>query len=175
MLAIASAVTPVAAEVKHGIIGYGIHMYHPWCGTACSDVLSSLYLNCTTFEDHGESGHGMKKRMAGMDGPMGMTSPECYASSDVWLETFGYCIKSHCDAEGVSASTQETYWQEKAAGGLTVPSLEEVQPSSPPTEEVSEDAEWLNSTLLANAEKWEVDRRTIENFELTEEQHSTFS
>ena len=112
---IASLALQVAAEVKHGVIGYGINMYHPWCCTACSDVLSSLYLNCTTFDDHGHEGHGMKKRMAGMDGPMGTTSPECYAGSDVWLETFSYCIKSHCDAEELSASEQETYWQKTAA------------------------------------------------------------
>lgn len=174
VLAIASIASQAAAEVKHGVIGYGIGMYRPWCCTACFDVLSPLYLNCTTFEEHGESGPGMKKRMADM-GPMGMTSPECYASDNVWLETFGYCIKSNCDAEGVSASKQETCWQKNAAGGMTVPSLEEVQPSSAPTEEVPEDAEWLNVTSLANAEKWGIDRRMIDNFERTEEQHATFS
>ena len=171
----ASAALWAAAEVKHGTIGYGINMYHPWCCTACSDVLSSLFLNCTTFDDMSHEGHGMKKRMAGMEGPMGTTSPECYASSDVWLETFSYCVKSHCDAEGVSEDKQEKCWQLKAAGGLAVPTLKESQPPNPPTEEVADDAEWLNSTMLANEASWTSDRGTIMEFEKSEQDHVMFS
>lgn len=125
--------------------------------------------------DEGHEGHAMVKRMEGMSGPMGMTSPECYANTTVWLETFGHCIKSHCDEEGLSASEQEAYWQENAAGGLAVPTLEEAQPASAPTEELTEDAEWLNTTMLANEEKWTVDRHTISTFEKAEEAHSTYS
>jgi hypothetical protein len=163
------------AEVKHGIIGYGIDMYKPWCGYACSDVLSSLWLSCTEFMDESHGSHSMVKRMEGMDGPMGMTSPECYANNTAWLQTFSYCIKSHCDEEGLSSSAQESYWQENAAGGNAVPTLEEALPSSPPTAQLDEDAEWLNTTMLANAEKWTTDRRTIANFETAEYHHSTYS
>jgi hypothetical protein len=173
--AVSSAIAGVAAQVKHGIIGYGINMYHPWCASACSDVLSSLFLDCTEFMDDSHEGHAMVKRMEGMDGPMGTTSPECYANTTVWLETFSYCIKSHCDAEGLSASAQEAYWQEHAASGLAVPTLEEAQPATAPTEQLAEDAEWLNTTMLANEEKWTTDRNTISNFEKTEEDHSTYS
>ena len=163
------------AEVKHGVIGYGINMYKPWCGYACSDVLSSLWLSCTEFMEMSHEGHSMVKRMEGMDGPMGMTSPECYANNTVWLQTFSYCIKSHCDAEGLSASAQESYWQKTAAGGNTVPTLEEALPSQAPTEQLDEEAKWLNTTMLANDDKWTIDRKTIANFETAEYYHATYS
>jgi hypothetical protein len=174
-LAVPLLASTVAAEVKHGIIGYGINMFHPWCATACSDVLSSLWLDCTEFMDHGHEGHSMVKRTEGMDGPMGMTSLECYANNTVWLETFSYCIKSHCDAEGVPVSKQDAYWKVTAAGGLEVPSLQAAQPSTVPTEQLAEDAEWLNRTMLANEEKWSADRNTIATFEQAEYAHSTYS
>lgn len=163
-----------SAETKHGTIGFGITMYRPWCCTACSDVLSSLYLNCTTFDDMSHSHHGMVKRMD-MEEPMGMTSPECYSTDRVWLETFSYCIKSHCDAEGVDALEQEQCWQKKAAGGLEVAALDAALPNTAPTKELAEDAEWLNSTMLVNAAKWQADRNTIQEFEQVEGYHSLFS
>lgn len=171
----ACLVLQAGAEVKHGVIGYGIIMYRPWCGSACSDVLNSLYLDCTEFMDASHEGHAMVKRMEGMEGPMGTTSPECYANSTVWLETLSYCIKSHCDAEGMSSSEQERFWQKSAAGGLVVPTLKEALPATAPTGELTADAEWLNTTMLANEQKWTTDRRTISTFEKAEEAHSTYS
>lgn len=164
-----------SAEVKYGTIGMGINMYHPWCGTACSDVLSGLYLNCTTFDEEMHSHHGMVKRMSGMEHAMGTTSAECRAGDQPWLQTFSYCIKTHCDAEGVSAEKQEMYWQKNAAEGMPVPSLQEALPAVTPTTFVAEDAEWLNDTMLANEEAWITDRRTIEEFETTEDDHAVFS
>lgn len=175
VLSVCALAWQAAAEVKHGTIGFGINMYHPWCGTACSDTLSSLWLNCTTFDEEVHDHHGMKKRMEGMDGPMGTTSPECYASNQPWLETFSYCIKSHCDAEGTSADQQEQFWQQKAAGGLEVPRLEDALPRNAPTDEVAEGQEWLSQTMLANEEAWKTDRATIMVFENLEHDHAMFS
>jgi hypothetical protein len=171
---IVAAILGTAQGTKHGIIGFGINMYHPWCCTACYDVLSPLYLNCTTFEEMSHDHHGMVKRMD-MGGSMGMTSPECYASDQPWLSTFSYCIKSRCDAENVDMQQQEQCWQKNAAGGVEVPQLTEALPAAAPTEELQDDAEWLNKTMLANAAKWQTDRNTISEFESVERDHSMFS
>ena len=164
-----------SAQVKHGTIGMGINMYHPWCCTACSDVLSPLFLNCTTFDEEVHHGHGMVKRMAGMEGPMGTTSADCRMADQPWLQTFSHCIKTHCDAEGVTADKQEQYWQTNAAEGMPVPALLEALPAQAPSMALTDDAEWLNETMLVHEEKWTIDRLTIMEFEKVENDHSIFS
>jgi hypothetical protein len=164
------------AELQHGVIGMGIDMFMPWCATACSDTLSGLYLNCTTFEQMSGDHHGMKvKRMDGMDMMMGVTSADCRASDTPWLQTFSYCIKSHCDAEGLSAEEQEKYWQKNAAEGMPVPSMTEALPTTAPSLSVENEAEWLNETMLANEVAWTTDRRTIQEFAEVERDHSIFA
>lgn len=167
-------VVSAVSAAKHGTIGYGINMYKPWCCTACSDVLSTLYLNCTTFsESSGDHGMSMKL-MKRMDMDMEMaaaTSDECYASSKPFQESLSYCIKTHCDMEGVSVSEQNTCFQRLAANGLPVDSLEMSLPTIPPTEQLSEDEMWLNKTMLVNEDIWQIDRKTIEGFERSEGWH----
>jgi hypothetical protein len=164
---------------KHGTIGYGINMYHPFCCSACADSLAMVYLNCTTFStshDH-DDGMSMKllKRMdMGMD-MSGSTSDECYATDTAYLETLAYCVQSHCDAEGLSYHTQNSWFEKNAAHGLQVPSLVDSLPSHPPTAELDADAMWLNETMLVNEEAWIIDRRTIDAFETSEEYHVRFS
>jgi hypothetical protein len=169
---------PIATAAKYGTIGYGINMYHPWCCTACYDALAMVYLNCTTFSKDSES-HGMimkvKKRM-GMGMEMsGTTSSECYASNTPYQETLAYCVKSHCNIEGVSSVKQNTCFERLAAGGLPVPSLQHSLPGTTPQEELAEDAMWLNKTMLVNEDYWQADRGTIEAFERSEEGHVKFS
>ena len=172
-VALAASLTIAA---KHGTIGYGINMYHPWCCTACYDALTMVYLNCTTFsKSSGGGGMGMKLRKR-MDMEMlGSTSNECYASSKPYQQTLSYCVKSRCDKEGISYAKQNRCFQRLAAGGLQVASLEDLLPDVAPKEELAEDAMWLNKTLLVNNDYWHADRGTIEAFEKSEEGHVRFS
>jgi hypothetical protein len=166
----------LAAATKYGTIGYGINMFHPWCCTACSDSLAMVYLNCTTFSESSEhSSMKIRKRMDMDMGMTGTTSAECYASNKPWTQTLSYCIKSHCDEEGVSAKKQDHCFEKAAAGGLSVGSLEDSLPDIAPTDQLAEDAMWLNNTMLVNEEYWQADRGTIEAFERSEEDHVKFS
>ena len=105
----------------------------------------------------------------------GLTSNECYASSQVWKQTLSYCIQVHCNIEGIAYSHQNNCFQTLAAGGLPVPSLQDSLPVNAPKEELAEDAIWLNETMLGNEAYWLADRGTIEAFEKVEEDHVKFS
>ena len=85
---------------ESGIVGFGISLYQDLCCQSCHDSLSSLYLNCTTFEDMSDMSDMSDMEME----PMGMTSDECYATNTPWLETMAYCIQQNCNADGYSAS-----------------------------------------------------------------------
>ena len=41
------------------------------------------------------------------------TSPECYATDNVFLETLGFCISRHCK---VGVDEIEQYWNQYVAG-----------------------------------------------------------
>ncbi len=166
----------LTAAAKHGTIGYGINMYNPMCCYACHDALAMVYLNCTTFsESDGDDGMSMKlvKRMD--MGMSGSTSNECYASSRPYLESFAYCVQSHCDAEGLSPKKQNSCFQSMAAGGESVASMENSLPSTTPMEELASDAMWLNKTMLVNEAYWNSDRGTISAFQDSEFWHVRFS
>ena len=167
----------IVVATKHGTIGYGINMFHPYCCSACSDSLAMVYLNCTTFsESNGADGGMSMKLRKRMDMDMaGTTSDECHATNRPYLETLAYCVQSHCDAEGISDRKQDSCFQRLAAGGVAVPSLANSLPTTAPTEELAEDAMWLNKTMLVNEVYWMADRGTIDEFETSEEYHVRFS
>lgn len=163
-------------ETKHGVIGYGIPMYKPVCCYACHDALSALYLNCTTFSDDHHSGMDMKlmKRMDMGGETMADTSVECRASNQVWLQTLAYCISSHCSEEGAGEGHQAQCFQKVAAELTPVQSLEESIPSEPPTRELAEDDEWLNTTRLVNPVLYADNWRTLDEFARSEERHTQY-
>ncbi|KAJ9606502.1 hypothetical protein H2200_009463 [Cladophialophora chaetospira] len=164
------------AATEHGTIGYGISMFRPFCCYACHDVLAMVYLNCTTFSESSHDDGMSMKLVKRMDMEMdGSTSDECYASNRPFLESFAYCVQSHCDAEGLSSEKQNSCFQSMAAGGLPVPSLEESLPQVAPTEELASDAIWLNETMRVNEASWSSDRGTIDEFEHSEVWHVRFS
>jgi hypothetical protein len=57
-LSVAIQLAPAFAGVSlgrngHGLIGYGIKMYQPYCATACRDSILAAPLSCTVEEmDH---------------------------------------------------------------------------------------------------------------------------
>ncbi|OCT54426.1 ferric-chelate reductase [Cladophialophora carrionii] len=167
----------VANATKYGTIGYGINMFHPFCCYACHDSLAMVYLNCTTFSESSGAHDGMSmKLLKRMDMDMaGSTSDDCYATDEPYLQSFAYCIQSHCDIEGLSYEKQNACFREMAANGLPVPSLEDSLPTVPPTEELAEHAMWLNKTMQVNEAYWKADRGTIDEFEHSEVYHVRFS
>jgi hypothetical protein len=176
-----SLTSPVSAalklqEIKHGVIGLGIPMYKPVCCYACHDSLSALYLNCTTFTDDHHSGMDMKlkKRMDMGGETMADTSNECRATDQIWLQTLAYCISSRCTEEGASESHQAQCFQKVAAGLIPVQSLQSSIPSHPPTAELAEDDEWLNTTHLVNEVMYADNRRTLDEFAKSEERHTRY-
>lgn len=166
------------AAVQHGTIGYGINMFRPFCCTACADSLAMVYLNCTIFRE--VSGHGdmeMKVKLSKrMDMEMeGETSVKCYASNPPYQQSLAYCIKSYCDTESVPYEKQNDCFQNLNSAGSTGPSLEQSLPVTAPTKELAMDAEWLNTTMLVNANYWRSDRGTIDVFAEVEKDHVSWS
>jgi hypothetical protein len=174
------AASPPSSALKHGTVGMGITMYHPFCAYACSDSLSSLYLNCTTFEDMSDmdiDGMDMKakKRMNMGSESKGTTSPECRATDAVWLQTFAYCLKANCAVDNVKESDIEDVWLVLAADGKMPPSYQGSIPSEAPTEELDSDAMWLNTTMLVNHKAYWNDHQTLIEFEYQEDTHVLLS
>ena len=164
-------------ETKRGVIGLGIPMYKPVCCYACHDSLSSLYLNCTTFSsDDSDMGMEMKlkKRMDMGGDTMAETSDECRTSDQVWLQTLSYCISNRCAADGVGPSRQANCFQEVAAGTLPVQSLQQSLPDRPPTIELVENDEWLNTTSLVNEDLYAANYRSLDEFAKSEERHTRY-
>lgn len=168
-----------AIATKYGTIGMGITMYKPLCAFSCYNSLSSLHLNCTTFEDNGHSMDGMDmkllKRMDMGGESMAMTSDECYATDLPWLQTLAFCFQRHCAADGIAESQLEKAWATMAANGAEVPSLQSMVPSVEPEVELDPDAVWLNTTSLVNSEAYESNHRTLGEFEFQEDMHVRLS
>ncbi|EKD20113.1 uncharacterized protein L3040_002212 [Drepanopeziza brunnea f. sp. 'multigermtubi'] len=159
-----------------GIIGYGITMYKPVCAYACSDALSSLYLNCTTFMSHDSmdmAGMKLKKRMDMGSEMMGMTSDECYATDRVWQETLAYCMKDRCGTiDGVSEERIAKAYSKLSNSDAV---YSEVLPAERPATELDADAEWLNVTSLVNSKLYFDNRQTRSEFEYQETMHARLS
>ena len=162
-------VAATVATAKHGTIGMGITMYKPVCGYACHDSLSTLYLNCTTFDDSSDMS-GMD-----MDMPMGTTSDECYQTNEPWLQTLAYCMKERCAADGVGEAAIEKLWGTLAANGLMTAPYSSMIPAEMPKVELEEDAEWLNETSLVNGDLYFATHQTLNEFEYQEDTHVRLS
>ncbi|TDZ46853.1 Ferric/cupric reductase transmembrane component B [Colletotrichum trifolii] len=170
-----SCIASVYAQTGTGIIGFGISLYPDLCCQACHDVLSTLYLNCTTFMDMSSMDmSGMD--MSAMDAtPMGTTSPECYASNTPWLQTMAYCIQQNCDAHGYPAEKQAQCFTTQAVAGASSPTFRESLPSAAPTTELASDAKWLNETSLVNQALYDSTYGTEGEFARSEYLHSRYA
>ncbi|KAI8801093.1 ferric reductase-like protein transmembrane component 4 [Cladochytrium replicatum] len=159
----------VEARTGHGLIGYGIDMYKPACASACRSVIGMATLNCTTMHhDHSSEGGMMM---------MSMTSPECYATDDAFLQSLAFCISTRCSE--LSPATIETYWEKNVAG------TEDVQPNPKEsyqralakvtvTPTVTFDGKVLNSTQLVAAADYEANWNALTAFEQAEDTHSRY-
>ncbi|MCJ1265028.1 hypothetical protein MMC22_004903 [Lobaria immixta] len=156
----------------HGLIGYGISMYHPLCAFACRDVLSSSILNCSEPMDMSEMGMDM-----GMD--MGSdTSPECYATDSIFLETLAYCMSTHC--QDVAVWALEKYWNMNVAGNQLhqpIPKATYQQTLANMTTEPTDTlvmGESLNKTMIVPYEDYEASYNAQGVFEEMEENHEKY-
>ncbi|KIX05209.1 uncharacterized protein Z518_06081 [Rhinocladiella mackenziei CBS 650.93] len=117
----------------------------------------------------------LRKRMDMGGDTMAMTSDECRANDPVWLQSMSYCVRDRCTREGVSDSRQGQCFVKIAANGQPVPSLQEALPEQAPAVEVTDKDLWLNTTKLVNSELWAANRRTLAEFEFSEEMHTQYS
>lgn len=155
---------------KHGISGFGITLYPDLCCQACHDSLSSLSLNCTTFDDHDDDS------MPGMDmGSMGSTTDDCRASNLPWLQTMAYCIQQQCDAVGYPVEKQAECFGVQAVAGAGEPTFQSSLPTSAPTVEVAAEEMWLNVTSLVNSGLYSSNYGTLDEFIREELLHSKYA
>lgn len=170
----------VAAEKQYGVLGFGIPMYTPLCCYSCHDALSALYLNCTTFSEDMDMGHGgmdmkLLKRMDMGGESTATTSDACYASDRTWLETFSNCVHDKCSKDGVDESKQSQCFSKLAANGLPVSSLQTSLPLVTPGVELGADATWLNSTSLVNEHAYLANYVTMKEFVSSEHRHTRYA
>ncbi|XXG99433.1 hypothetical protein Hte_005772 [Hypoxylon texense] len=159
----------------HGLVGYGIQMYHPTCAFACHDSLSIYKLSCSvTVNNEDTDGN----HLGDMSMPTFTTSPDCYATDDKFLQSVAYCISTHCT--DVSVSDLEYYWATFLVGrvpGQPVPkesyntALERANP--PPTKSVSP-MSVLNTTTLVIEEAYMAIYNADSYFEQMETRQSDF-
>ncbi|KAI0805601.1 ferric reductase like transmembrane component [Xylaria sp. FL0064] len=177
LLGSAQSVTATA----NGIVGFGINIYPDLCCQTCHDSLSALYLSCTTFPAASNASStdmsGMKKRHdeGDMDADMPMTSDECRASSQPWLQTMAYCIQQNCNAVGFESTKQAKCFSKEALAGATTPTFQESLPTIVPTVELASDAVWLNTTSLVNSELYYDTYGTYAEFGRSEYLHTKYA
>ncbi|RDL36018.1 uncharacterized protein BP5553_06630 [Venustampulla echinocandica] len=155
----------------HGLVGYGITMYNPPCAFACRSAISSSPLNCTE-SSLDMPGHSM------MAMGSGETTPECYATDDVFLQTLAWCVSSYC--KDIPTWKLEKYWKMNVAGIAAVqPDAKEsyqqalAKVSSVPTETlVSGDP--LNKTSLVSNDDYMTNWNAMIAFEGVEGSHEKY-
>ncbi|KAI0156543.1 ferric reductase like transmembrane component [Xylariaceae sp. FL1272] len=161
-----------ASSYKDGIVGFGITMYPHICCQTCHDLVSPLFLNCTTFDD----GMSNMKRDMGMDSDtMGETSDECRSSNRPWLETMAYCIQQNCAADGYSIEEKAECFSTVAVAGASGPSYQSSLPPKAPTVELEMDAMWLNATSLVNGHMYHSTYGTYAEFQNSEVFHTKYA
>lgn len=165
---------------ENGIIGFGLSLYPDSCCLACHDSLSSLYLSCTTFPDHGDMSAmpgdmNMKMDMDMDMEMMGTTTEECRTSNMPWLQTMAYCIKQACTPHGYTEERQAGCFSLHAVAGASEPTFRDSLPATPPTVELSEHSMWLNTTSLVNHDLYYATHGTLEEFGRSEYIHTRYS
>ncbi|EXJ56262.1 uncharacterized protein A1O5_12718 [Cladophialophora psammophila CBS 110553] len=164
----------------HGLIGYGIQMYFPVCATACRDVLSGSQLNCSEVMEMDDVG-GMD-----MGGGDYMTSPDCYATDDAFLQSVAWCIRQRCYVDpkrpdDLPVWQVERWWLDYIPGRLKVqPEPKETyqqalaKVTTPPTE-ILVAGEPLNQTMLVSDGDYWPDRNADSIFEVAEVTHERYA
>ncbi|OAG43203.1 hypothetical protein AYO21_02489 [Fonsecaea monophora] len=168
-----------SGRAGHGLIGYGINMYFPYCCTSCRNVLSGSRLNCSEVMEMDD--------MGGMDMGGGgdfMTMPECYATDDAFLQSLALCIHQRCPNDPNEYNLKD--WQIEKWWAMNVVGSAAVQPdpkesyaealakvTTLPTETlVAGDA--LNRTMLVSIEDYQPNWNANTIFEHIEILHERY-
>lgn len=107
IVALAFAQLCAAAHIESfKLPGYGFSWYDPPCAFACYNALSGAPLSCSSMDRSG-GGHSHGS---------GPTTPECRANDTPFLTTLAFCMKEHCDKEGISTWRRERYWNDHITG-----------------------------------------------------------
>ena len=153
----------------HGLIGYGISMYHPLCAYTCRDVLASSMLNCSETMDMADS---MGMEMGGE------TTPECYATDDSFLQTLAGCMSDHC--QNMPIWDLEKYWMMNVAGTAVNQPLPKAtyqqtlaNITAKPTDTLVA-GEDLNKTMLVSEKDFQASHNALSVFEAMEDNHETY-
>ncbi|KAG9241721.1 ferric reductase like transmembrane component-domain-containing protein [Calycina marina] len=160
------------AQQYNGIIGFGIPLWQDVCCRSCSDSFSSLYLNCTTFDDD-TSVDSMD--MDTDSTSTGTTSMECYETNLPWLQSMAYCLQQKCPADGYGTTQQAACFSTYALMGEATPTFLDSLPDVAPTVMVEEDAVWLNVTSLVNADAYYSTHGTYSEFIRSEYIHTRYA
>ena len=144
-------VTSVLTQDGTGLTGFPTNIYDPFCAMTCLRSIYSLMLSCSSMGD--------------TVGMMTMTtSTECWASNTPYLTTLAWCMHVKCAEFDIPNSKLEYFWETQATGQSTVgvrtvpakwsyaEALANVP--SPPTNQLTTDDMWLNTTSLVPQETY---------------------
>ncbi|TLD37959.1 hypothetical protein E2P81_ATG03634 [Venturia nashicola] len=110
-----AAIVSIGSADDSGLIGYGISRWQPRCPYSCQLSLSSTILHCT------------------IPGVKPFTTPVCYASNEVYLQSLAWCIHSRCG--NLALWQDEEWWTTMATGNpktRTTWSFEQALPENEP-------------------------------------------
>ena len=83
-----------SSSAAFDLFGLRKSIYNPRCAHACREPISTAVLDCTS-------------------NLTGVTSPQCYATDDNFLQTLAYCISRHCKVDIVEL---EEFWKQYTTG-----------------------------------------------------------
>lgn len=144
-----------------GFVGMGLDMYNPVCAFACQRAIQYASLSCSaTYTEQG------------------IPSPECRANDRAYLTTLAWCMDERCTPWSVETWQLEKFWREEATGDQSLPPkwgyIETLQHIA-----TAPDLEWewgqrLVVTATVPADRWETQRRSMENSRQEEALHARY-
>lgn len=108
----------------------------------------------------------------------GETTPECYATDDVFLQTLAWCISTHC--EGIPVWKLEQYWKANVAGRAGVQPdpkesyMEALSKVTSTPNETLVSGDPLNKTSLVSDEDYAPNYNSLTVFEELEGNHERY-
>jgi hypothetical protein len=151
-------------------------MYKPLCAFSCRAVISASALNCSTVAMD-------MPGMAGMDMGTAETTPECYATDDVFLQTLAFCMSNRCT--GLADWKLERYWKKNVAGTAEEgnqpdpketygEALTKAKAINEEKMEVMVSGDPLNKTSLVGEDDYQMNWNAQMGFETAEDTHERY-
>ncbi|KJX97872.1 ferric reductase transmembrane component 4 like protein [Zymoseptoria brevis] len=148
-------------------------MYKPPCAFACRDAFAGYMLECST---DASPHHSKRMSMGSMSGML--TTPECYATDDAFLQSMAYCISTHCS--DIPIWRLEKWWATRLTGrGANLPQPRQAYSATlahvttPPNSTIAKGG-FLNQTGLVDEHVWLANFNADHIFEVNEINHVTW-